>query len=187
MSREEAEVLVLREVDTATLRWPDDTDLDDYGSSSNRLYRDMRAFSWDDAANALDLEETLLSAHGWDLGAAQEGLADEDLFWTLWDLDIGVASTVLALSAAGCVPTSSCSGGSGHTQPCPVVKFFSPPSHVPDLLAVASEAGCGLVDDADGSLLVYSASVADLLRFARSLIGLGRAPTPGSPDTPSHP
>ena len=74
MSREEAEVLVLREVDTATLRWPDDTDLDDYGSSSNRLYRDMRAFSWDDAANALDLEETLLSAHGWDLGAAQEGL-----------------------------------------------------------------------------------------------------------------
>ena len=64
MSREEAEVLVLREVDTATLRWPDDTDLDDYGSSSNRLYRDMRAFSWDDAANALDLEETLLGRVG---------------------------------------------------------------------------------------------------------------------------
>ena len=170
MSRGQVEVVILRQVDLDVLRWPEDWEVDDYGSSGNRLYQDMRGFSWDDAASALNLEETVLRSHAWDLTAAQEGLADEDLFWTLWDLDIGVASTVLALSAAGCAPTTSCRGGSGHAQPFPVVKFFCSPAGVPDIMAVASEAECGLVVEADGSLVAYSASICGLLRFARALI-----------------
>ena len=170
MSQDGGGVLIQRQVDTSVLLWPDEAELEDYGSAGNRLYQDMRAISWETAATLLDLEEALLSEHGWDPYAARQHLSDEDIDNTLWGLDFGVASTVFALSSAGCAPTDSCSGGSGHTQPCPVVKFFSPSSLVPDLLAAASEARCGIVNDDDGSLLVYSATVDDLIRFARTLL-----------------
>ena len=169
MSEDKGEVLIQRKVDTSVLLWPSEAELERYGSAGNRLYEDMRGFSWEATATLLDLEETLLSEHGWDPNAAKQHLREEDIDGTLLGLDFGVASTVFALSAAGCLPTDSCVGGLGHTQPCPVVRFFAPAATVPSLLAVASEADCGMINEYDGRLLVYSATVQDLMRFARTL------------------
>ena len=170
MSQAEEEVLIRREVDTSVRLWPDDAELEYCGSAGNRLYEDMRRLSWEAAATLLDIEEALLSEHGWDLYAAKQHLGDYDIDSALRGLDFGVASTVFALSAGGCAPTDSCVGGSGHSQPCPVVKFFAPASVVADLLAAASEAGCGLINEYDGRLLVYSATIENLIRFARALV-----------------
>ncbi len=170
MGQDKADVLIKREVNTSALLWPDEVALEHYGSAGNRLYEDMRGFSWEATAALVDLEETLLSEHRWDLYAAMQNLEDEDIDDTLRGLDFGVASTVFALSAAGCIPTDSCVGGSGHTQPCPVVKFFAPVSVVPYLLAAASEADCGMINEYDGRLLVYSTTAKDMIRFARTMV-----------------
>ncbi len=50
--------------------------------------------------------------------------SDEGLF----GLDIGVASAVIALSAARCIPCSSCNGGAyggSHQERHPVIAFYA--------------------------------------------------------------
>ena len=70
-----------------------------------RDYVDARGFSLDDARAAIDCERELLAKH-----AAEEGefepdeddvIAESEL---IGPFDLGVGSTVIALSALGCVP-----------------------------------------------------------------------------------
>lgn len=46
--------------------------------------------------------------------------------WRLSDIDVGLIGTVAALAAAGCCPTTSCTGGPGHWAAMPCVQFWCP-------------------------------------------------------------
>ena len=85
-------------------------------------------------------------------------------------LDLGVGAAVFALSAANCAPISSCSGGPGHHEPYPLVAFYCRRGRVRSLLKAAELANCGLVNGAEGALVVYAEDVGGLLTFAETLV-----------------
>jgi hypothetical protein len=119
---------------------------------------------------------------------------DDELEEALYGLDLGMASVVLALSAAGCIPFASCNGGPGHHEQLPLVVCWARPQRVLDLLEVADEVGCGLVNADERAVLVYADDVLKMLAFARILIGrrnrlrkVGRPSVSKSPHSESEP
>lgn len=170
---DDSDVEIRREVHIGELRWPGSAIASGAdGDAHNRLYKDMRGYSRDEAGEVLEIEEALLR------NEREREKLEERLFEmapTMVPLDCGVVSTVLALSAAGCVPITSCSGGQGHSEPGPVVVFRARPALVRHLLEAAEESECGLVNADDGMLAVYAVSIDRMLGFARSLIGPHRS------------
>jgi hypothetical protein len=167
-----------RTINTEALGWPEaDMCEDDSGLGGNRGYCDLRGAPWEEAAGALALEESLLGRlrSADDLAATLDIIKDE-LYEDpegLWGLDIGVASTVIALSAAGCIPCTSCNGGcfgDGHHEGYPLVSFYAMPAWVPYLLEAAEEAKVGLVNEDTGSMLVYADDISRMMLFASALI-----------------
>lgn len=163
------------------LDWPEEERLEtDSGLGGNRQYVDLRDFDWDDYKDAAACEADLI--------ARLEGLEDDDArselieAWESYDdpdvdifalmgLDIGVASVVLALSASGCVPCTSCNGGAfgdSHHESHPLVLFFSRQPLVPLLLECAEETDVGLVG-AEGGLMVYSRTIDGMQAFGAAL------------------
>lgn len=91
----------------------------------------------------------------------------------LYGLDIGVASTVIALSAARCVPFSSCNGGTfggNHHEAHPVVAFYAKPGTANLLLAIANEADIGIENGEYGCLVLFSDDVQKFPLFAGAMI-----------------
>lgn len=171
-------IKIERIVDVELLAWPEpDMCEDDCNLDCNRDYRDMRGASWTDATRVLALEESLLERlkTADDLAAALDSISDE-LYEDdegLWGLDIGVASAVIALSAAGCIPSTSCNGGcfgDHHHESYPLVSFYAKPAWVPNLLAAAEEAKIGLINEDSGSILVYASNISSMMLFAINLI-----------------
>ena len=71
----------------------------------------------------------------------------------LFGLDLGVASCVIALWAAGRIPFSSCNGGAFgdmHHERNPLVAFFAMRAWLPVLMTMAEEANVGLINSGDG-------------------------------------
>lgn len=88
---------------------------------------------------------------------------------SLWGLDVGVASAVIALSALGATPFISCNAGSfGGVHPAsrPYVAFYIASASPDLLLALAEGAGLGL-EVQDGVLCLYARTILDLMQFAR--------------------
>lgn len=87
-------------------------------------------------------------------------------------LDFGIASTVVGLSALGCVPVMSCRGRSlgpdAHMYPAPMATFYARRRVVPTLLAAVAEAGINIVNS-DGKLEVYSEDLRRMHAFGRAL------------------
>ena len=196
MDEDDDMVEIRRQVDMSELSWPArDRDLtDDSGVGCNRLYIDLRRMPWSEARRVLEIEEVHLlredevAVSGDIAGGKPEQEVrqrptnddtdvdndddeDDELYEELYGLDLGVASAVLALSAAGCIPFASCNGGPGHLELYPVVVCWARVQRVLDLLEVAEEAGCGLENANDGAVLVYADDVHKMLAFARILIG----------------
>ena len=91
----------------------------------------------------------------------------------MYGLDIGVASAVISLSAARCLPFSSCNAGAfggNHHEWHPVVAFFSRPEAITLLLDCAKEANTGLNQGDIGNLVVYADDIRNIRAFARELI-----------------
>ena len=91
----------------------------------------------------------------------------------LYGLDLGVAGAVAALSAARCIPFSSCNGGAfggRHLELYPLVAFYAREAHLQALLTAAEEAGCGLENGNNGCLVVFAGDVEALPNFATALI-----------------
>jgi hypothetical protein len=91
----------------------------------------------------------------------------------LYGLDLGVASSVVALSAAHCIPFSSCNAGTFggyHHEDYPLVAFYARPPALDLLLACAEKAGIGLVAENTGELVAYAADVLHMRAFANALI-----------------
>ena len=87
-------------------------------------------------------------------------------------LDFGIASTVVALSALGCVPVMSCRGRSlgahAHQYPAPMATFYARETHVPVLLRAAEAADVSLVNTG-AKLEVYSEDLRKMRAFAAAL------------------
>ncbi|WP_231029255.1 hypothetical protein [Sphingomonas sp. IC-56] len=172
------DIELVRAVDDTRLGWPGTRQLQE-GSrlGGNHEYVDLRYISWADAI-AVAREEREISDR---IGRAD----DPDDEWTVIQdeleddpgllvlLDLGVASTVAALSAAGCITISSCNGGAHgdhHHERYPLVAFYARRQHVPLLLSAAELAGVGIENDPDGALVVYADALDRMSAFAAALL-----------------
>lgn len=95
----------------------------------------MRGLSWEATAALLDFEEALLAEYRWDLYAASQHLSDEEVDNTLRGLDFGVSSRYSRSPRRAAHRPTVASVGRDTRKPCPIVKFFTPVSVVPGLLA----------------------------------------------------
>lgn len=149
---------------------------DDGYLRGNSRYEDHRGWTWRDLRAALDIETSIVErlAGAEDPAAAEAAFEagrdpEEEGAKSLWGLDVGVASAVIALSALGATPFISCNAGSfggAHPAGRPYVAFYLGTASPVLLLALAEGAGVGLEVE-DGVVRLYARTVLDLLRFAR--------------------
>jgi hypothetical protein len=172
------EVDIVQRLDGSELRWPEPGEAtEDSGLGCNRLYADLRRLSWSEAKRVFALEGELIARieasedSNAECEAVEEELSEGEA--DLLGLDLGVASTVACLSAARCVPFTSCNAGAlggQHQEVYPLVAFFSRPQMVDILLACATEAEIGLENHDYGCVVAYADDVRKLRRFAETLI-----------------
>lgn len=173
-------VEIVRRVDVSKLQWPEPGEgSDDSGLGCNRLYIDLRRASWTEAKRVFALEGELIVRIEMsedavaECDAIEEELSEGDV--GLLGLDLGVASTVVCLSAARCLPFSSCNAGAfggRHSEAYPLIAFFARPQMIDLLLASAIESEIGLENENNnyGCLVAYADDVRKLRRFAESLM-----------------
>ena len=167
---------IVRNVDANRLGWPLPGEAsDDSGLGCNRGYMDLRRLSWAEAKRVFILEGDLIGRiesaadPSVEYEAIEEELSESDQH--LYDLDLGVASAVVALSAARCVPFSSCSAGvfgGIHHETYPLIVFYAPNQAADLLLSAAEEANVGL--ESNDFLIAYADDIRNIRKFARSLI-----------------
>jgi len=172
------DVEISQQARVSDLGWPEPGDAaDDSGLGCNRAYMDLRRLSWTDAKKALADEARLIARienaenPEDELSAIEEEYDESEI--ELYGLDIGVASTVVALSAARCVPFASCNGGvfgGRHHEVYPLVAFYARPATANLLLAIATEADIGLENNGYGSLVVFSDDIRKFPAFADAMI-----------------
>jgi hypothetical protein len=172
------EVEISRRVVVGQLGWPEPGDaVDDGGLGCNRMYMDLRRLSWTEAKQVL-ADETRLTSRIANAEDPEEevSIIEEEYDESgveLYGLDLGVASTVIALSAARCVPFSSCNGGAfggRHNEAHPVVASYVRPATANLLLEVAAEIDIGLESSAHGWLVLFSDDVRKFPRLADAMI-----------------
>lgn len=169
-------VVARRQVDPRQLGWLRGRRAETRSSfPANRDYVDLRGRTLADLEVQLSLE-----AAAYDLLAAQDYSARavdtvEQMQRHSFDvpmLDFGIASTVVALSALGCVPVMSCRGRSlgvhAHQYPAPMTTFYARANHVPVLLRAAEVADVSLVNTG-AKLEVYSEDLRKMHGFATAL------------------
>jgi hypothetical protein len=170
-------VEVTRLVDLHQLAWPTRKQRSaDSSLGGNPEYLDFSGRGWSEAKRLIRYETSLLNEFAGLESLAQSlkstGRADK-ISEQLHGLDLGIASAVFALSAAGCIPFSSCNGGipgDYHSEQYPLVAFYARGPAVPLLLAAAEEVTAGLENTDAGALMVYSRDLITMVRFARSLL-----------------
>lgn len=168
---------LLRAIDAQALAVPDVDAASQDEFEGNAYYMDLRGFRLADAASVLQRERSIVA--GWqESGVLLELEEDESGDDPLPHLDTGVASAVVALSVAGCVPFTSCNAGAFggvHSAPFPIVRFFAPANVVDLLLSCAEEAGVGLQLDDDGCVELSAVQITDMMNFADTLVARLRA------------
>jgi hypothetical protein len=175
--------------DLATLTETEADEADESGQlAGNHMYQDLRGLGWDDLSRTLDLERQVMARlqDAEDLEDEAARLDDErlDCFEPsdgLWELDIGVASATVALSALGAVPVGSCNaGGFGgqHQGGHPYVAFYLGIAAPETIIALARAADVGLRSDEAGLIQIFATGDFDLFRFAQTV--RDRCGRPGS-------
>ena len=171
------DVEIARNLVVENLHWPKAGEAaDETGLGLNHAYMDLRRASWEAAKTAFGRENELIARLDSSTDPEQEYEVVEDITYEdedLYSLDLGMASLVLALSAAGCVPYSSCNAGAfggHHVERHPVVAFYARPATAKALLAFAEEAQIGLQTSKDGHIIVYADDIRSLRHFAEKLI-----------------
>lgn len=167
-----------RKISPERLRWPSAAQArDGSGFGGNRDYYDLRGQPWSDVADVLREEHELIARIEQAEDPDEESELIEEEFTEdpggMMGLDIGVASTVAALSAAGCVPFASCNGGAfggPHHESHPLVAFCARREHVPLLLEAAERTGVGMESDEMGEVMVYADDIRRMPVFAAALL-----------------
>jgi hypothetical protein len=177
------DVTIAQEVNIATLGWPKAGEATDDGClGCNRLYVDLRGLSWTEAKRVFDLEGRVIARieGAEDTDEVYETI-DEELYESdenLLGLDMGVASSVASLSAARCIPFTSCNAGAfggHHHEAYPLIAFFARPQVIDLLLPIAIDAKVGLVNEPGGGLVAYSDDIIKFRNFAAELIHRSRS------------
>lgn len=172
------DVKVLVSVDESLMYWPDPEEVcDEKEPGENPEYWDLRELSLIEAKRLSDNEsefiERIESAEDPD---EEYTLILDELYENpddLMSLDIGVASTVGAISAMGCIPISSCNGGTfgdSHDEDCPLVGFYARTSDIDTLMKIARRTNVGIENGHSGFLVVFADDLRNLRSFADSLI-----------------
>lgn len=133
--------------------------------------------TWDEARACISWERALLARLDIRSRETEEALLDEldeEAFQQpCAGLDLGVGSVVVALSAAGCAPLTSCSGhfGEGTWSQCPLVKVASDEARARILLGIAKLTNCGIAnsDEGSGALELWARSIDETVAFADEL------------------
>lgn len=159
------------------------------GIGDNRLYGDVTGTDWSEVELVIAAEEALLKAaesnavDAADFDRIVRQTIDEQYPGEDFDegpvsafamLDGGVMAAVAALSAAGCIPTTSCNGHYGHAEPHPVVRFSTDECRLPLIRDACASSGCGLIMDHLGMLQLHAADVLAMVEFARQLAAFQR-------------
>lgn len=172
------EVQMAVDVDMMLLSWPEAGKAadEDSGFMGNRSYGDLRRLSWTEAKRVATLEGEYISR----IENARDTDEEIEIVWNeiyddgeLHGLDLGVATATVALSAAGCVPFSSCNGaafGGHHNEHYPLVAFFCRPNAVELLSQCALEASVGLSNGGDGALVLYANEIMNMVKFGGIVI-----------------
>ena len=169
-------VVARRQVDPRQLGWLNGRRAETRSSfPANRDYVDLRGRTLAQLEAQLALEDA-----GWARLAADayspRALAEAEQMQRLSPgapmLDFGIASTVVAVSALGCVPVMSCRGRSlgahAHRYLAPMATFYARGTHVPVLLRAAEAADVSLVNTG-AKLEVYSEDLRKMHAFATAL------------------
>ena len=169
------DVDIARDVSFERLTWPRPGEaVDEYGLGMNRQYMDLRRLPWSEAKRVFDEETGLIERIEKFTEPEEEYDAiEEELFDKLDDLDLGVASTVIAVSAARCVPFTSCNAGAyggRHTEQHPLVGFFARVPMGKLILACAEDCPIGLHTHENGCLVAYADDIRAMRKFAATLI-----------------
>lgn len=171
------DVEITRNLASEHLGWPEPGEAgwsgEDAGFGGNRCYCDLRGMRWSEVRRVYEYERDLINRITENDDPEEEYLRLEDEQYDdpdgIYGLDLGVASSVVALSAARCVPFSSCNAGAfggSHNEAYPLVAFYARPAHVDLLLECAQEAECGLDAGRSGSAILYACNIEPLRRFA---------------------
>jgi hypothetical protein len=172
------DIEVVRHLAVERLSWPGRGEAaDESYLGCNRAYMDLRRAWWTEAKEAFDRENELIARLEASDDPEEEYYAIEELIYedeNLYSLDFGMASTVLALSAAGRIPFSSCNAGAfggHHAEHFPLVAFYAQPGTAQVILSCAEQTQIGLdTSNERGHLIVYADDIRSLRRFAAALI-----------------
>jgi hypothetical protein len=179
-----------RDVDPVALTWLDEEDAStEDGLLENHDYCDLRGLSWSDAMYALRAEALMYEY----IELAPEPDAAQDLEEALRDkmldegdemawLDFGVASTVVAISAMGGIPITSCNGGvlgGHHGLDIPSVQFYALKEHVPIVVAAAERAQVAALAH-HGRIEVFTPDLRRFHTFARALSEIAQDRNPSA-------
>lgn len=173
---------------------PDDNELEQYDHparpiAGNELYRDVRGAKWSDVVDVLeqdreladrlvrtaDIYEQIVKYLGERNRAEGEDARGEAYWNSVYGyLDPGIASSVLALSAAGAAPVYSCNGGifgDKHHEAFPLVCFYASEDAGPRIARLASEAGVILEYNRISQTPVLSClKIEPFIRFAELMV-----------------
>ena len=174
------DVQVERNLKSEHLSWPKPGEaMHDMSLGCNRLYMDLRRLTWSEARRVYKVEgdfiDRIVGAMNPEDEYEEIEKGDSD---QIFRLDIGVASTVVALSSARCIPVASCNAGvfgGQHYEQHPLVAFYMKAEVKNVLLEAAEEAGTGLVNANYGSVVVYADDIRKMRTFAASLSGRSSA------------
>jgi hypothetical protein len=144
----------------------------------NHYFERVRS-SWRDARTALKFEYLLMRRLENAVDLEKESIAISDGLFEcdyspLQGLDLGVAGTVLTLSAMGCYTIASCNGGcfgDFHHEKYPLVVFFAKGDDRDILLCAAERSGIG-ISNKNGNLLVWANDIWHMHRFAKAIFSL---------------
>lgn len=171
-------------IDSAELRVVFDDEISDEGIGDNRLYFDTSGVEWASLPLILAEEREIIAAASQQAVGANDfdrsvgrvlaqrypDDADDDTDGALrgfTEIDLGVISAVAALSAAGCITTTSCRGHALSGETHPLVRFTTSSDRLGLIRDSAESAGCGLLLDGAGMLQLYGTEVSHLMSFAQ--------------------
>ncbi|TFV87400.1 hypothetical protein [Blastococcus sp. CT_GayMR16] len=140
----------------------------------NHEYMPLLGIGWEEAARELSAEQDRINSAKGNFAKAEATRIEkeEEAEWepeSFGFLDLGVKGLVLALSAGGCCPITSCNGLPGHLAGRPLVAFIADLQRLHILDGLVSQArGCRL-GFGDGRVVVSADTHEPLLELARSM------------------
>ncbi len=176
--------LVVEDMNPTLLRVIFEDDVLNEGIGDNRLYFPTDGMEWVEVSEILQEEDVVTrriaeqsqDSDEFDRYADEfmnqqygDGDLSEGPMAVLSALDLGVIAAVAALSASGCVTTTSCRGHTKRGEAHPIVRFATDEWRLPLLQRAARDVECGLTLDHEGMLQVYATNIGNLLNFARTL------------------